>query len=50
MATEPLAIPLRAEERMKGILSGDITHKVSLYADDVILYIYIALWSLYPIS
>uniref|UniRef100_A0A3B3IBF2 Reverse transcriptase domain-containing protein n=1 Tax=Oryzias latipes TaxID=8090 RepID=A0A3B3IBF2_ORYLA len=39
IAIEPLAIWLRAEERFKGIVRSGITHKVSLYADDVLLYI-----------
>lgn len=36
---EPLAIWLRAEEGFKGILRAGVTHKVSLYADDLLLYI-----------
>ena len=39
MAIEPLAIALRAEERIKGILRDNMTHKVSLYADNLLLHI-----------
>jgi hypothetical protein len=39
MVTEPLAVALRAEERIKGILRGNMTHKVSFYADDLLIYI-----------
>ncbi|XDV14300.1 hypothetical protein PO909_002470 [Leuciscus waleckii] len=39
IAIEPLAIWLRAEEGFKGITRFGVTHKVSLYADDLLLYI-----------
>lgn len=39
LALEPLAILLRAEEQIKGIRVGALTEKVSLYADDTILYL-----------
>ena len=39
MAIEPLAIALRAEKRIKGILRGKITHMVSLNADNILLHI-----------
>ena len=39
IAIEPLAIWLCSEERFEGIVRGRITHKVSLYADDLLLYI-----------
>lgn len=39
IAIEPLAIWLRSEERFKGIMRRGITHKLSLYADDLLLYI-----------
>ena len=46
MAIEPLAIALWAEERFKGILRGNITHKVSLHADDRLLYISCGVYAL----
>lgn len=39
LAIEPLAIMLRLSKDYKGILRGDGMHKVSLYADDLLLYI-----------
>ena len=39
VAVEPLAISLRNENRIKGILRHGSVHKVSLYADDMLLYI-----------
>lgn len=39
VAREPLGIALRSEKRYRGITRGDTIHKVSLYADDLLLYI-----------
>lgn len=39
LAIEPLAIALRAHDRVPGIVRGGFTHKVSLYADDLLLYL-----------
>lgn len=39
LAIEPLAIALRADNRVPGIVRGSITHKVSLYTDDLLLYL-----------
>lgn len=39
LAIEPLAIKLRAEDKVKGIYRADQEHKLSLYADDLLLYI-----------
>uniref|UniRef100_A0A669DKG7 Reverse transcriptase domain-containing protein n=1 Tax=Oreochromis niloticus TaxID=8128 RepID=A0A669DKG7_ORENI len=39
IAIEPLAIWLRSEDRFKGITRFGVTHKLSLYADDFLLYI-----------
>lgn len=39
LAIEPLAILLRSTKDYKGIVRGGIEHKVSLYADDLLLYI-----------
>lgn len=36
---EPLAIKLRTDNRVKGIQRASKEHKVSLYADDLLLYI-----------
>ena len=38
-AIEPLAIWLRCESNFKGIVRSGVTHKVSLYADDLLLYV-----------
>lgn len=38
LAVEPLAIWLRGEGRVEGITRNDITHKLSLYTDDFLLY------------
>lgn len=35
---EPLAITLRQSEEFSGIVRGGLTHKLSLYADDLLLY------------
>lgn len=39
LTMEPLAILLRSSKDYKGIVRGGIEHKVSLYADDLLLYI-----------
>lgn len=39
IAIEPLAIALRHCVEVEGIRRGDIEHKVSLYADDMLLFI-----------
>lgn len=39
IAIEPLALLLRATEEFIGIKRGKMEHKVSLYADDLLLYI-----------
>ncbi len=39
MAIEPLAIWLRGEERFEGITRMGVTHKLSLYVDDLLLYV-----------
>lgn len=39
VAIEPLAIALRQNSKIAGIIRGGQEHKVSLYADDLILYI-----------
>lgn len=39
LAIEPLAIALRANNDFSGIMRDGISHKVSLYADDLVLYI-----------
>lgn len=39
VAIEPLAAAIRSETGIKGIQRGTIEHKVSLYADDMLLYI-----------
>lgn len=46
LALEPLAILLRAEERVRGINVGRIEEKLSLYVDDALLYLADALSSL----
>lgn len=38
LSIEPLAIKLRADSCIKGIFRGDQEHKISLYADDLLLY------------
>ena len=35
----PLAIALRADNRVPGIVRGSVTRKVSLYTDDLLLYL-----------
>lgn len=39
LAIEPLAIALGTTKEYSGILRGKTEHKVSLYADDLLLYI-----------
>lgn len=39
MAIEPLAIAFRQSDLISGIRRADIMHKVSLYADDLLLYL-----------
>lgn len=39
IAIEPLALWLRSEIRFEGLTRSDTLHKVSLYADDLLLYI-----------
>uniref|UniRef100_A0A3B3HQU1 Reverse transcriptase domain-containing protein n=1 Tax=Oryzias latipes TaxID=8090 RepID=A0A3B3HQU1_ORYLA len=46
LVIEPLAITLRGDDSIKGIQRGDSEHKVSLYADDTLLYISDPLYSL----
>ena len=38
IAIEPLAIALRQSDEFSGIVRGGFTHKLSLYADDLLLY------------
>ena len=38
IAIEPLAVSLRNREGFTGIVRGGVTHKLSLYADDLLLY------------
>lgn len=39
LAIEPLAIALRCSSHLSGIWRGGVEHRVSLYADDLLLYI-----------
>ena len=39
LSIEPLAISLRASDTYTGVFRGEREHKVSLYADDLLLYI-----------
>lgn len=39
LAIEPLALSIRAEANLSGITIGDYEHRISLYADDVILFL-----------
>ncbi len=39
LVIEPLAVALRERSTIKGIHRGDIEHKVSLYADDMLVYL-----------
>lgn len=39
LAIEPLALALRADKVITGIWRGDVEHKVSLYADDLLIYL-----------
>lgn len=38
-AIEPLAIALRSSEVVEGAIRGGLEHKISLYADDILLFI-----------
>lgn len=38
LTIEPLAIALRSSTEIKGIIRGQAEHKVSLYADDMLIY------------
>lgn len=40
LAVEPLAIWLRSENRFKGIIRCGQSHKLSFYADNLLLYIF----------
>lgn len=46
IAIEPLAIALRADLEVKGIFRAGLEQKVSLYADDLILFISNPLFSI----
>lgn len=39
LAIEPLSIALRCDPRITGILRNGVEQRVSLYADDLLLYI-----------
>lgn len=39
LAIEPLSIALKASSSIRGIHRGDTEHRVSLYADDLLLYV-----------
>ena len=39
LAIEPLSIALRNNGKIEGIVRGGLTHTVSLYADDLLLYV-----------
>lgn len=39
IAVEPLAIALRQSQEFMGIERGGLTHKLSLYADNILLYV-----------
>ena len=39
LAIEPLAVALRIQQDIPGIVRNQVIHKVSLYADDLLLYI-----------
>lgn len=48
IAIEPLAIAIRKEAGLMGINRGGHAHKVSLYADDLILYLFRSQILLFP--
>ena len=50
VAIEPLAVKLRSEAQFKGVFRAGEEHKLSLYADDLLLYISDPLGSLYVFS
>lgn len=39
LTIEPLAVALRSAEELTGVVRGGLNHKLSLYADDLILYL-----------
>lgn len=39
ISIKPLAERIRSDPSIHGITAGGVTHKISLYADDIILYI-----------
>lgn len=39
LVIEPLAIAIRTEQAIQGIKRAETVHKMSLYADDILLYI-----------
>lgn len=39
LAAEPLAISIRADPEIRGLESGTLTEKISMYADDTLLYL-----------
>lgn len=39
LAIEPITVALRSDGELRGIDRGGLTHKLSLYADDLILYL-----------
>ena len=49
IAVEPLAIALKQSEDFLGVVRGGFTHKISLYADDILLYVTDPLTSVPPI-
>lgn len=39
LAIEPLAVALRSAEELMGVVGGGQTHQLSLYADDLVLFL-----------